>query len=169
MQAKLMIGPPGDAFEQEADRAADDIASGQSAKRISRLPGDHVGQSLHRSEQRSDESESRKTDLGHIHDAGIHSRIESPSGGHALPESVRRNVESGLGADLAHVRVHDSAEDQSDAHLLSAKAFTHGNHIWLGPGQSAHDTKLIAHEAAHVVQQGAASKDEHSVQRKPAG
>ena len=37
---------------------------------------------------------------------------------------------------------------------MGAKAFTHGNHIYYGAGQSPHDLKLTAHEAVHTVQQG---------------
>src|SRR5262249_11969189 len=38
---------------------------------------------------------------------------------------------------------------------LHARAFTHQAHIWLGADQSPEDVGLMAHEAAHVVQQGA--------------
>src|SRR5262249_1640251 len=47
-------------------------------------------------------------------------------------------------------------------------AFTHGNHIWLGPAQSSSDVRLMSHEAAHVVQQGAAPGKAPSLQRREA-
>src|SRR5262249_39260937 len=31
--------------------------------------------------------------------------------------------------------------------------FTHGNHIWMGAGQSPDDVELMAHESTHVLQQ----------------
>src|SRR5712691_6862946 len=34
VQAKLMVGPPGDRFEQEADRVADAVMDGQSVQRM---------------------------------------------------------------------------------------------------------------------------------------
>ena len=42
------------------------------------------------------------------------------------------------------------------AALVGARAFTRGPNIWLGPGASANDLPLMAHEATHVVQQSAA-------------
>ncbi|GAB4284067.1 MAG: hypothetical protein Kow0092_38660 [Deferrisomatales bacterium] len=69
---------------------------------------------------------------------------------------MRRRVEPALGASLAHVRVHDDPGAHRAARQLGARAFTHGRHIWLGAGQDAGDLALMAHEAAHVVQQGAA-------------
>ncbi|MDA8018114.1 MAG: DUF4157 domain-containing protein [Thermoanaerobaculia bacterium] len=72
-----------------------------------------------------------------------------------LQPSVRRRLEHGLGRDLGHVRVHDDAAAHGASSALSARAFTHRHHIWLGQGESASDLKLLAHEATHVVQQGA--------------
>jgi hypothetical protein len=69
-------------------------------------------------------------------------------------------MESGLGADFSSVRVHDTASDRSDAHRLNAKAFTYGEHIWMGPGASSSDRKLMAHELTHVVQQSAAPRQD---------
>src|SRR6185369_14021144 len=87
-------------------------------------------------------------------EADLENRITSPAGGRPLPEGLRTEMETGLGADFSGVRVHDNATDQADAGRLSAKAFTHGEHIWLGAGESADDRKLMAHELTHVVQQG---------------
>lgn len=95
-------------------------------------------------------------------EANIESRITAPTGGQPLPQGLQHKMEAGMGADFSNVRVHDNGADQADAQRLNAKAFTHGSDIWLGPGASANDSKLMAHELTHVVQQGAAT------QRKPA-
>jgi hypothetical protein len=87
-------------------------------------------------------------------------RITSASGGQPLPEGLQREMEAGLKADFSQVRVHNSAEDQTDAGRLSAKAFTHGEHIWLATGQSIDDRRLMAHELTHVAQQGGAMVDD---------
>jgi hypothetical protein len=58
-----------------------------------------------------------------------------------------------LGADLGHVRVHQDNNAHEAAKSIQAKAFTHQNNIWLGKGQSRHDTGLMTHELTHVVQQ----------------
>lgn len=78
----------------------------------------------------------------------------APAGsGAALDTDIRARLEPALGVDLGHVRVHADAEAHARAGALQAKAFTHGSDIWLGPGQSPRDLALMAHEAAHVVQQ----------------
>lgn len=97
--------------------------------------------------------EDNEADQGHV-SGNMERRIASPTGGRPLPEGLRGEMEAGLGADFSQVRVHDNAQDQADARSLNAKAFTHGEHVWLGAGESASDRKLMAHELAHVVQQG---------------
>lgn len=82
--------------------------------------------------------------------------VASSGAGRPLPEATRQRVEAGLGADLGGVRVHDDGAARQAASALNARAFTHGNDIWLGPGESAGDTALMAHESTHVVQQGGA-------------
>src|SRR5262249_36024510 len=51
---------------------------------------------------------------------------------------------------------------------LNARAFTSGDDIYLGSGESASDAKLLAHESTHVAQQrsGAVSGGGLTVQKK---
>jgi hypothetical protein len=79
--------------------------------------------------------------------------IDSKGAGRPLEPATRSRIESGLGVDLGHVRVHDDARARQAASDINARAFTHGSDIWLGPGASQQDTRLMAHEATHVVQQ----------------
>jgi hypothetical protein len=79
--------------------------------------------------------------------------IESKESGRPLPPDVRTQLESGMGVDLSSVRVHDDARAHQATKALNARAFTHNNDIWLGSGESQFDTRLMAHEATHVVQQ----------------
>lgn len=79
--------------------------------------------------------------------------LRNPGAGRAMPPGVREPIERSTGADLSEVRVHDDGPSQRAAKDIGARAFTHGRDIWLGPGASAHDTRLMAHEATHVVQQ----------------
>lgn len=81
--------------------------------------------------------------------------IANPGAGRPLPAPVRQRLETGLGADLSAVRVHDDAPAQAAAQAIGARAFTHGHGIWLGRGESASDLRLMAHEATHVLQQDA--------------
>lgn len=91
--------------------------------------------------------------------------LRPPDSGSPLSGDVREKVEPLLGADLSHVRVHDSAPANDAAVSLNAKAFTHYNHIYLGPGQRPDDMALLAHEATHVAQQSGAPP--LGLQRKP--
>jgi hypothetical protein len=79
--------------------------------------------------------------------------VDTKGAGKPLDSGVRSRIESSTGADLGHVRVHDDHAAQSAAGNLSARAFTHGSDIWMGPGESSGDVHLMAHEAAHVLQQ----------------
>jgi hypothetical protein len=73
--------------------------------------------------------------------------------GEPLQPATRGTLESRIGTDLSDVRVHNDDAAQSAADALNARAFTHENDIWLGRGESQSDTRLMAHEATHVMQQ----------------
>lgn len=76
------------------------------------------------------------------------------SGVGALPEPLRKKMETAFHADFSDVRVHPAA---TSADSLSALAFTQGRDIHFAPGKynpaSLEGQKLIGHELAHVVQQ----------------
>jgi hypothetical protein len=73
--------------------------------------------------------------------------------GEPLSSPSQRMLESHLGVDLSPVRVHSDETSREAARALKARAFTHGTDIWLGPGESKNDLRLMAHEVTHVVQQ----------------
>jgi len=84
--------------------------------------------------------------------------VDSKGSGRPLDSGVRSRIESSLGTDMSHVRVHDDPSARAAASALNARAFTHGSDIWMGPGESSGDLGLLAHEATHVVQQGSAAQ-----------
>ncbi len=86
--------------------------------------------------------------------------------GGPLGAPLRTRLEATLGMDLGGVRVHSGPHAARAATSLAAKAFTHGGDIWLGAGQRPDDLGLIAHEVAHVVQQGGAANA--PIRRAPA-
>lgn len=87
--------------------------------------------------------------------------------GAPLMPGVRELLESRMGVDLGLVRLHTGTGAERATAALGARAFTHGGDIWLGRGESAADTRLVAHEAAHVVQQGAAAAQAPSTAEAP--
>jgi hypothetical protein len=81
---------------------------------------------------------------------------QASSGGQPLAPAVRMALEESFQMDMEGVRVHSDSRARGAASGLSARAFTHGPNIVLGPGESEMDLGLMAHEAAHVVQQQSA-------------
>lgn len=84
-------------------------------------------------------------------------RAELGDGQH-LPSAVRAPMESLFGATFSGVHLHADTRGARVAERLNARAFTVGRHVAFGadefrPGTPAGDA-LIAHELAHVVQQG---------------
>ena len=81
------------------------------------------------------------------------------AGGRPLAPDVRQTMERIFGADLEQVRVHDGTEAARLSRDIGAKAFTYRNHIFFNLGRydpaSREGRRLLAHELAHTVQQGA--------------
>lgn len=78
--------------------------------------------------------------------------------GQSLPGPVRTRMESAFGMGFDRVRLHNDTTAARLSDQLNARAFTIGQHVAFGggefqPGTLAGDA-LIAHELAHVVQQG---------------
>lgn len=79
--------------------------------------------------------------------------VTNPGPGRPLPSGLRARVEPHFQRDFSDVRLHDRPADQDAAARIGARAFTHRNSIWLGRGESPTNTRLMAHELTHVVQQ----------------
>jgi hypothetical protein len=92
--------------------------------------------------------------------AVVHELLLSP--GHPLDAATRSLMEPRFGRDFSHVRVHTGAVASRSAEAVRARAFTVGSNIAFQNGQyapgSPQGQRLLAHELAHVVQQGAAGK-----------
>ncbi|WP_431284187.1 DUF4157 domain-containing protein [Humitalea sp. 24SJ18S-53] len=80
--------------------------------------------------------------------------------GTVLDERSRPLAERILGPDFPQVRIHTDSRAADSATAVGALAYTVGPHIVFGPGRFAPGTAegdhLLAHELAHVAQQGAA-------------
>jgi hypothetical protein len=85
----------------------------------------------------------------------------SPAGGgpgEKMPPSIASVISKSLGIDVTPVKVHTDARAAQTTQMLGARALTVGPHIFLGKGERATDLPLMAHEAAHAVQQRAAPR-----------
>lgn len=78
--------------------------------------------------------------------------------GQPLEPATRAFMESRFGHDFSRVRVHTDAKAAESARAVNARAYTVGRDVVFGEGGYAPDTsdgrRLMAHELAHVVQQG---------------
>lgn len=162
VQTRLTVGRADD----PAERNADDIA----AAAMQAISGGMVTAPGEADVQRRNAPVS--DDLGGTAvDGEVSSGIESARGaGAGVPTALRHAVESVAGGDLSGVRVH--TDDRADAlsRSLQAEAFTTGNDIFFrrgayDPGSSS-GRELVAHELAHVVQQGGSTR-RREVQRMP--
>ena len=147
LQAKLRVNEPGDIYEQEADRVAEQVLAKpahpdvrSAPLRIQRFPRQSSGQ----------------MDAA---PASVDRAIASA--GRPLEPALRQDMESRFGHDFSTVRVHSGAAAEQSARDVNAHAYTVGHDIVFGAGRFAPAThegrRLIAHELAHVVQQSGAT------------
>ncbi len=80
--------------------------------------------------------------------------LSKMGGGVPLPEDVRRRMERKLGADFGKVRIHTDTPAQVEG--ADTRGVTIGDQIYFREPGDIHDERLLAHELAHVVQNGAA-------------
>ncbi len=91
--------------------------------------------------------------------------------GRALDGPVRSRMEGAFGTSFAGVRLHTDNQAANLSRQVRARAFTVGEHVAFNTGEYRPGTlvgdALIAHELAHVIQQGGsstavASKGDHA-------
>lgn len=146
IQTKLKIGEPGDKYEQEADRIADEVM---------RMPEPSVQRKTiaNPTPLNSEQSPSEVPPI-------VHEVLNSPS--QPLHPETRTFMESRFKHDFSQVRVHTDARAAESAQAVQAIAYTFGRSVVFGIGQYTPRTiagrKLIAHELTHVLQQ---SSDVH--------
>lgn len=144
IQRKLTVSTPGDIYEQEADRVADEVMRMPETR-----PPD---QERYRLQTKQVEP----TDLGQtaVHPIA-HKILRSP--GQPLDSTTRDFMEPRFGHDLSSVRIHSYAQAAEAARSVQALAYTTGSDIVFGEGQYKPGTdsgrKLLAHELVHVIQQ----------------
>jgi len=123
---------------------------------LQRTAGNQAVQRLFAVQRQEDEEEPAPVQT--MPEADIGSQIQAQAGaGQALDSSVQRRLSEGMGADLSDVRVHTDSAADSLARSVDAHAFTSGSDIYFRQGaydpHSATGMHVLAHEAAHVVQQ----------------
>lgn len=137
-QAKLVVRPPGDKYEREADRIAQAVTRGAPGPGHVQAIGGASGFATPRADVRP----------------GIRG---AAAGGQRIPGHVRAPLEQALDADFSGVRVHADAGADRLSRSLRASALTTGQDIFFRRGTyapgSGEGYALLAHELVHVIQQ----------------
>lgn len=165
IQPKLMIGAVDDPYEREADAVANAVMR-SSAHGPRRVTG--ADTFLKRSHAGGQRGRASDTGSASLYSAGSPDSpasdestanqainpAELTSGGQPLHLDTLGFFQSRFRRDLSTVRWHGGTQAIEFCQRLEAHAFTYGHHIWLGDGLQASPSFLLAHELAHVVQQG---------------
>jgi Domain of unknown function (DUF4157) len=165
IQTKLEIGAPDDPLEHEADAMAD---------RVMRMPlsgATHEGASgngayiqrkcaaCEQEEKIQPKAQSASAGPGHA-SAQLTGQIQATRGsGHRLDGQTRGYMETGFNRDFSGVKIHTGDYAHEMNQQLGARAFTVGNDVYFRRGEyqpgAESGRRLLAHELAHTVQQGA--------------
>jgi hypothetical protein len=161
VQAKLVVGAAGDAFEREADRVADLLIRRAEARPLDAAPDWEPSPPRERPLRVSRQTD-RAGDAGIDVPPDIAARVARlRGGGIPLPAGERALFEALLGVDLGAIRIHTDSAATQTARELNARAYTVGPDIAFGSGQYRPGTdsgrRLLAHELVHTVQQRGAS------------
>jgi Domain of unknown function (DUF4157) len=167
VQAKLTVGPPGDSYEQEADRVSERVLRMHEPQQ-QRVCACGGGCSPCQTEQPIHEPERVQTTTRRVH-ASETGQIAAPpvvrdvlrSPGQPLDPAARDFMEQRFGHDFGRVLIHADPAAAEAAAALGAEAFTVGRHIAFAherflPG-TASGRRLVAHELMHTIQQAATS------------
>ncbi len=155
IQTKLKIGEPGDKYEQEADRIADEVM---------RMPEPTIQRQV-TSEEEEEKIVQRKAISGLVSSSSqnqselnvppiVHEVLSSP--GEALEPKTRTLMESRFDCDFSRVRIHKDAEASQSAQAIDAMAYSLDQHIVFDNKQYTPKTisgqRLLAHELVHTLQ-----------------
>jgi Domain of unknown function (DUF4157) len=173
IQPKLIIGQPGDKYEQEANSMA-----AQVVQRINQpeTVSSKQEETVQRQEVPEEEEVQMKPGIQGRSDSGAmpaSERLESAisqarGGGQLLASSIRQPMEQAFDANFSSVRVHTDARADQLNRSINARAFTTKNDLFFKQGEynpaSRQGQELLAHELTHVVQQSGGN----TIQRKQA-
>jgi hypothetical protein len=149
IQTKLVVSQPGDEYEREADRIADEVMrmpqpyTQEEIATVSRKPLLQAKQSPGRIPQITPDIEDQINN--------------SSGGGQPLPMSVRAFFEPRFEYEFNDVRIHSDERAAQLARAIQARSFALGSNIFFDHGEyspfTASGKKLLAHELTHVAQQ----------------
>ncbi len=162
LQPKLTVGASNDPLEMEADRIADQVLAAPMHSQVKTVPP---------SIQRYAGQTSERMDTA---PASVDRVLASL--GRPLEPALQQDMEQRFGHDFSRVRVHADEQASASARSVDARAYTFGSHVVFGTNQYApgvsEGQRLLAHELAHVIQQGFAPMEpgpSHEMRQNPSG
>lgn len=180
IQPKLTVSEPDDKYEREAERVADAVmrmpeAETRSVDTQEEVPSDRIQRMCPRCQRRHRQGKPlncseceqelrRKPEADSIPVAeGVEKAAAVASEpGRPLSEGVKSFFENRIGESFGDVRVHTGEKADLAARSINAQAFTIGSDVVFRKGEYEPGTRqgrrLLAHELAHVVQQGRAGR-----------
>ena len=161
VQTKLTVNEPGDSYEQEAERIADQVMRMPEPRDTEKTenPGTTDIGVMSMQGQATDQVDSTKAP------PIVHEVLRSS--GQPLDPATRAFMEPRFAYDFSQVRVHTDAQAAASAQAVGALAYTVGRDVVFGAGQYTPQVpegkQLLAHELVHAVQQSAAGQTQASV------
>lgn len=158
IQPKLTINQPGDKYEREADRVAEQVMR-MSEPHLQRQPDvEHEDDELIQTKPLVQRKGDNQT-TGEIAPPIVQKVLSLP--GQPLDPATRGFMEPRLGHSFSQVRVHTGAQAAESARAVNASAYTVGRDVVFGAEQYRPNTmtgkQLLAHELTHVIQQSTAN------------
>jgi hypothetical protein len=169
IQPKLKVSQPGDAYEQEADRVAEQVMrmpiSSDFAAPMATTQGEEgIDRKCSACEMEEEEKMKINRKASNASTMKTTNKLANEidnirsSEGASLDENTRESMESRFGGyDFGNVRIHTDERAARSANSVDAFAYTIGNDIMFDEGQYTPNTlegrRLLAHELTHVIQQ----------------
>ena len=174
VQPKLTVNQPGDQYEQEADRVAEQVMGmSDGVVQRSRAAGSAGGVTRPKCEKEKEQHlrvDRKPYDVAYRVGPSVTDRFLSNLGpGQPLDSNTLDFMESRFARDFSDVRVHTDSAASASACLLNAHAYTLGHDIVFGAARYRPNTeqgkRLVAHELTHVLQQQAGGQAATTIQR----
>ena len=168
IMAKLMIGEPGDKYEQEADETARQVVQRIHQPQSEKLQREPLPEK--EDELQMKPMVQRVSDGGMPASPDLETSIQQARGsGQPLADSIKSPMEQAFGADFSGVKVHTDTQADQLNQSIQAKAFTSGHDVFFRQGEyqpgSRGGQELLAHELTHVLQQNSDTVQCRIIQR----
>jgi len=159
LQPKLAISQPGDVYEREADRVADEVMRMPSPT-LQRTCAPCAAGGLPCPKCAAERKDSVQRKAKHVSDTTAtvpDSFVNDLGPGQPLDSATRSYFEPRFGYDFSQVRIHTNTQAAASARAVNALAYTVGRDVVFEAGQyvpsSVEGRRLLAHELTHVMQQ----------------